>query len=48
MASSNTAVFGIYHTAEQSERAVDALIAAGYSSEAISAPIRLRPYELRT
>lgn len=36
MAGNNTAVFGIYHTAEQAERAVDALIAAGYLSTAIS------------
>ena len=36
MASKNTAVFGIYKNGEQAERAVDALIAAGYPSSAIS------------
>jgi hypothetical protein len=36
MSSKNTAVFGIYKTAEQAERAVDSLIAAGYTSSAIS------------
>jgi hypothetical protein len=36
MSSKNTAVFGIFKTAEQAERAVDSLIAAGYPSNAIS------------
>jgi hypothetical protein len=36
MSSKNTAVFGIYKTAEHAERAVDSLIAAGYASGAIS------------
>jgi hypothetical protein len=36
MSSKNTAVFGIYQTAELAERAVDSLIAAGFSSSAIS------------
>jgi hypothetical protein len=36
MSGKNTAVFGIYGTVEQAERAVDSLIAAGYSSAAIS------------
>jgi hypothetical protein len=36
MAGKNTAVFGIYQSAEQAERAVDAIIAAGYASTAIS------------
>ena len=36
MANKNTAVFGIYKTGEQAERAVDSLIAAGYPSSAIS------------
>jgi hypothetical protein len=36
MSSKNTAVFGIYKTAEYAERAVDSLIAAGYPSTAIS------------
>jgi hypothetical protein len=36
MSSKNTAVFGIYKTAEQAERAVDSLIAAGFASSAIS------------
>lgn len=37
MSSKNTAVFGIYKTTEQADRAVDSLIAAGYSSSNISA-----------
>jgi hypothetical protein len=36
MSSKNTAVFGIYKSAEHAERAVDSLIAAGYASAAIS------------
>src|ERR1700691_2975678 len=36
MSSKNTAVFGIYKSAEFAERAVDSLIAAGYDSAAIS------------
>jgi hypothetical protein len=36
MSSKNTAVFGIYKSAEQAERAVDSLIAASYASTAIS------------
>jgi hypothetical protein len=36
VSSKNTAVFGIYPSAEQAERAVDTLIAAGYPSAAIS------------
>ena len=36
MSSKNTAVFGIYKTAESAERAVDSLIAAGYASSNIS------------
>src|ERR1700709_896476 len=36
MSSKNTAVFGIYKSAESAERAVDSLIAAGYPSTAIS------------
>jgi Heat induced stress protein YflT domain len=36
MSSKNTAVFGIYASAEGAERAVDSLIAAGYRSTAIS------------
>src|ERR1700727_2776685 len=36
MASKNTAVFGIYPSAAQAERAVDTLLAAGYGSSAIS------------
>ena len=36
MSSKNTAVFGIYKSAENAERAVDSLIAAGYASAAIS------------
>jgi hypothetical protein len=36
MSSKNTAVFGIYKSAEHAERAVDSLIAAGYDSAAIS------------
>jgi hypothetical protein len=36
MDSKNTAVFGIYKSAEHAERAVDSLIAAGYASAAIS------------
>jgi hypothetical protein len=36
MSSKNTAVFGIYKSAEQAERAVDSLIAAGYASSSIS------------
>ena len=36
MASKNTAVFGIYRTPENAERAVDALIGAGFASGAIS------------
>jgi len=36
MSGKNTAVFGIYTTAEEAERAVDSLIAAGYPSTAIS------------
>src|SRR5580692_7300560 len=36
MSSKNTAVFGIYQSAELAERAVDSLIAAGYASSAIS------------
>ena len=36
MAGKNTAAFGIYPTAEHAERAVDTLIAAGFSSSDIS------------
>jgi hypothetical protein len=36
MAGKNTAVFGIYKSGELAERAVDALIAAGYASSDIS------------
>jgi hypothetical protein len=36
MAGKNTAVFGIYKSGEHAERAVDTLIAAGFSNEAIS------------
>jgi hypothetical protein len=36
MSSKNTAVFGIYASAERAERAVDSLIAAGYPSSSIS------------
>jgi len=36
MAGKNTAVFGIYPSAVQAERAVDALVAAGISNESIS------------
>jgi len=36
MASKNTAVFGIYRTPEDAERAVDALMGAGFASSAIS------------
>jgi hypothetical protein len=36
MAGKNTAVFGIYQSAEHAERAVDTLIAAGHSSGDIS------------
>jgi hypothetical protein len=36
MSGKNTAVFGIYKSAEHAERAVDSLIAAGYDSGAIS------------
>lgn len=36
MAGKNTAVFGIYPSAEHAERAVDSLIAGGFSNEAIS------------
>ena len=36
MAGKNTAVFGIYRSAESAERAVDTLIAAGFASSAIS------------
>jgi len=36
MSSRNTAVFGIYKSAERAETAVDSLIAAGYDSSAIS------------
>src|ERR1700753_1229960 len=36
MSSKNTAVFGIYKSADQAERAVDSLIAAGFASAAIS------------
>jgi hypothetical protein len=36
MSSKNTAVFGIYKSAEHAERAVDSLIAAGFASTAIS------------
>jgi hypothetical protein len=36
MAGKNTAVFGIYRSATEAERAVDTLIAAGFSSSAIS------------
>jgi hypothetical protein len=36
MAGKNTAVFGIYATADQAERAVDTLIAAGFASPDIS------------
>jgi hypothetical protein len=36
MSSKNTAVFGIYKSAEHAERAVDSLIAAGFASPSIS------------
>jgi hypothetical protein len=36
MAGKNTAVFGIYKTVAQAERAVDTLVAAGFPSPAIS------------
>src|SRR6202140_2930079 len=36
MAGKNTAVFGIYPTAEQAERAVDTIIAAGFRTDDIS------------
>src|SRR6202165_4164045 len=36
MSSKNTAVFGIYKSAEHAERAVDSLIAAGFPSSSIS------------
>ena len=36
MASKNTAVFGIYRTPEDAERAVDTLMGAGYANGAIS------------
>ena len=36
MAGKNTAVFGIYRSAEHAERAVDTLIAAGFLSADIS------------
>jgi hypothetical protein len=36
MQNKKTAVFGIYHTGKQAERAVDDLIAAGFSSDDIS------------
>jgi hypothetical protein len=36
MTSKNTAVFGIYKSAERAERAVNTLIGAGYASSAIS------------
>jgi hypothetical protein len=36
MAGKNTAVFGIYRSATEAERAVDTLIAAGFASSAIS------------
>jgi hypothetical protein len=36
MAGKNTAVFGIYKSEEQAERAVDTLIAAGFDSSTIS------------
>lgn len=36
MASKNTAVFGIYPSAAEAERAVDTLLAAGFGSSAIS------------
>ena len=36
MAGKNTAVFGIYSSGEQAERAVDTLIAGGFSSSTIS------------
>jgi hypothetical protein len=36
MASKNTAVFGIYSSAEHAERAVDTLMAAGFTSSDIS------------
>src|SRR5580704_5315626 len=36
MASKNTAVFGIYRTPDDAERAVDALMGNGFSSSAIS------------
>lgn len=36
MSSKNTAVFGIYKSAQQAESAVDSLIAAGFDSAAIS------------
>ena len=36
MAGKNTAVFGIYHSATQAEQAVNRLLAAGYTNDAIS------------
>jgi len=36
MAGKNTAVFGIYPSAKHAERAVDSLLAGGFSNEAIS------------
>src|SRR5580658_3073270 len=36
MAGTKTAVFGIYHTRNQAERAVDDLLAAGFSNDDIS------------
>jgi hypothetical protein len=36
MAGKKTAVFGIYHTGNQAERAVDDLLAAGFSNDDIS------------
>jgi hypothetical protein len=36
MAGKNTAVFGIYKSVEHAERAVDTLIAAGFTNSAIS------------
>ncbi len=36
MAGKNTAVFGIYKTVMQAERAVDTLVAAGFPNPAIS------------
>jgi hypothetical protein len=37
MGEKNTAVFGIYKSAEHAERAVDSLIASGFPSPSISA-----------